>query len=45
MSEYKHAITAAGKHVYGENTSEISFTQLKILHVFMEKLVMEVKQP
>lgn len=31
MSEYKLAITAAAKHVYGENTSEISFTQLKSL--------------
>ena len=31
MSEYKLAITAAAKHVYGENTSEISFTQLKVL--------------
>ena len=31
MSEYKLAITAAAKHVYGENTSEISFTKLKSL--------------
>lgn len=31
MSEYKPAITAAAKHVYGENTSEISFTKLKSL--------------
>ena len=31
MSEYKPAITAAAKHVHGENTSEISFTQLKSL--------------
>jgi hypothetical protein len=31
MSEYKLAITAAAKYVYGENTSEISFTQLKSL--------------
>lgn len=31
MSEYKSMITKAAKYVYGENTSEISFTQLKSL--------------
>lgn len=31
MSEYNLAIAAAAKHVYGENTLEISFTKLKSL--------------